>query len=212
MQTTSGLTHNSLLQTLEQWDQQIQFPTRLIACGDAALTLLDIKLSTHTVDFIVPEDVEYELLLDFLPTIGYCYRENALCHEDAPEVLYRFWSGNQTFTVELLDSSLNDANHTEIKSWTHIYLGVLNRIDLIITQLFRGTDADMKDCIAIFKTWQVEAEDLLERYANVSNKDAHPDQRMQTFMTFVEKLVSHRLVTDEFLEKVSREKSVFSLV
>ena len=65
MQTPSGLTHNGLLQTLEQWDRQIQFPTRLIACGDAALTLLDIKLSAQTVDLIVPVDVEYELLLDF---------------------------------------------------------------------------------------------------------------------------------------------------
>lgn len=199
------------MQTLEQWDRQIQFPTRLIACGDAALTLLDIKPSTNTVDYIVPVDVEYELLLDFLPTIGYRYREHGFSHEDIPEAFYRFWSGNQTFTVELLDSPLKENNHTEIKAWHHIYLGVLNWIDLIITQLFRGTDTDREDCIAIFQTWQVEAEDLLERYASVSNRDAHPDRRMQTFMLFVEELVSHHLVTDEFLEKVTREKRQFSL-
>lgn len=200
------MTHEDILQMLAQWDGAIDFSVRLIACGGAALTLLDLKPSTRELDFMVPDQDEYSRLTAFLPNIGYRAQNGSFYHEDRPEIPCRFWSGNRFCAVDLLESPLKDTNHTMIKTWSSVYLGVMNLIDLIIGLLFRDTEADFEDCIAAFKTWKVDAEELLERYAKVSSTAPNPDQRMQQFMTFVEELVAYHLVSDDFLEKVSLRK------
>ena len=63
--TTYRQGKNELLSTLKEWDRLM--PSRakihLIACGGTALTLLGYKESTKDVDFIVPVEKEYELLV-----------------------------------------------------------------------------------------------------------------------------------------------------
>ena len=56
---------NELLSTLKEWDKLMPSRTKihLIACGGTALTLLGYKESTKDVDFIVPVEKEYELLV-----------------------------------------------------------------------------------------------------------------------------------------------------
>ena len=191
-----------LLDTLDNWDSLMNFRVRLIACGGTALTLLNIKDSTKDIDLIVPEANEYDRLMKFLKTLNYRDQGNGLAHEDDPNFIYQFWCGNKVFTTDLLDSPLEAGKHILVKRWSHIYLGALNLIDLIITKMFRGTQLDRADCVAVFATGQVNAEELLERYSKAAPYDLNPKKVMQNFAYLAEKLRELQLISDEFYKKV----------
>ena len=101
-----------------------------------------------------------------------------------------------------MDSPLEEGKHILIKKWTHIYLGALNLIDLIITKMFRGNQVDKDDCIAAFATGQVNAEELLDRYSEAARYDLNPDKVMQNFGSLAEGLSEKQLISDEFYKKV----------
>ena len=65
------LNKHTLLDLLGQWNSFLRRKIHLIACGGTALTLLDIKLSTKDVDFIVPVESEYKYLIKTLKDLGY---------------------------------------------------------------------------------------------------------------------------------------------
>jgi hypothetical protein len=184
----------------------MNFGVQLIACGGTALTLLDLKESTKDIDLVVPVVTEYEKLIKFLSTIGYSEKGGGWAHPDDPLFLYQFWCGKRVFTTELLDSPLDAGKHIVIKEWPHIYLGALNLIDLIITKMFRGTGLDVDDCITVFETRQVNAEELFERYSEAARYDLNPDKMMQNFVSFVDELALRDLVADEFVERVKSDK------
>ncbi|MBE9572429.1 MAG: hypothetical protein IMF11_17520 [Proteobacteria bacterium] len=196
------LTGDKLLQTIDNWDRLLNFRVRLIACGGTALTLLDIKESTKDIDFMVPVIAEYEKLMKFVKSIGYREKGGGLAHPDDPHFLYQFWHGNRVFTTDLLNSPLEAGKHILIKEWRHIYLGALNLVDLIITKMFRGTGVDMEDCIAVFATGQVDAHELLTRYAEAATYDLNPDKMMQNLVVLVDQLASKDLVNAVFVKKV----------
>jgi hypothetical protein len=52
-------------------------------------------------------------------------------------------------TTELLESPLEEGNNTLVKEFSHIYLGVLNDYDIIISKLFRATGVDIEDSLAL---------------------------------------------------------------
>jgi len=191
-----------LLDTLENWDSLMNFRVRLIACGGTALTLLNIKESTKDVDLIVPVKTEYDRLIKFLKALDYYYKGNGLVHDDDPNFIYQIWCGNRVFTTDLLESPLKENNHILIKRWSHIYLGVLNLTDLIITKMFRGTPIDREDCIAAFATGEVNAEKLLERYSEAARFDINPEKVMQNFGYLADGLDEKRLINDKFYQKV----------
>jgi len=196
------LTSSELMATIDNWDELMNFHVRLIACGGTALTLLKIKESTKDIDFVVPVVTEYEKLMKFLKAIGYREKGGGLEHPDDPYFLYQFWSGNRVFTTDLLDSPLDVGKHIVIRKWRHIYLGALNLVDVIITKMFRGTGVDVDDCLAVFETGQVDADELLKRYFEAASYDLNPDKMMQNFIVFADRLVSKDLVSGEFVEKV----------
>lgn len=200
------ITSDRLLDTLDNWDRLMNFGVQLIACGGTALTLLDLKESTKDIDLVVPVVTEYEKLIKFLSTIGYSEKGGGWAHPDDPLFLYQFWCGKRVFTTELLDSPLDAGKHIVIKEWPHIYLGALNLIDLIITKMFRGTGLDVDDCITVFETRQVNAEELFERYSEAARYDLNPDKMMQNFVSFVDELALRDLVADEFVERVKSDK------
>lgn len=195
------LTGDKLLQTIDNWDRLLNFRVRLIACGGTALTLLNIKDSTKDIDFVVPVVAEYERLMKFLEAVGYREKAGGLEHPADPLFLYQFSYGSRVFTTDLLNSPLETGKHILIKELRHIYLGALNLIDLIITKMFRGTGVDVDDCLAVFETGRVDADELLERYAEASSFDLNPDKMMQNFIVFVDRLASKDLVSAEFMEK-----------
>jgi len=180
----------------------MNFRVHLIACGGTALTLLNIKESTKDIDVIVPVDTEYKKLLGFLKAIGYREKGGGLTHPDDPYFLYQFWPGKRVFTTDLLDSPLEEGKHIMIRKYRYIYLGALNLVDLIITKMFRGTSTDLDDCVAVFSTGEVDAEELLERYSEAALYDINPEKMIQNFIIFVEELALKRLVNDDFLRKV----------
>lgn len=191
-----------LMDTLDNWNSLMNFRVRLIACGGTALTLLKIKDSTKDIDFIVPKENEYQRLMKFLRHLNYGDKGGGLVHEDDPNFIYQFWCGNRVFTTDLLDSPLEEGKHILIKKWTHIYLGALNLIDLIITKMFRGNQVDRDDCIAAFATGQVNAEELLDRYSEAARYDLNPDKVMQNLGSLTEGLYEKQLISDEFYRKV----------
>jgi hypothetical protein len=191
-----------LLDTLENWDSLMNFRVRLIACGGTALTLLNIKESTKDIDLIVPEKNEYDKLIKFLMALNYRFKGNGIAHEDDPNFIYQLWCGNRVFTTDLLESPLKGNNHILINRWTHIYLGVLNLTDLIITKMFRGTPADREDCIAAFATGQVKADKLFERYSEAARYDLNPEKVLQNFGYLAEGLHEEQLINDKFYQKV----------
>jgi len=204
MATTSKyrVTGKELIQTIDNWEQLINFKVSLIGCGGTALTLLEIKESTKDIDFIVPIGKEHEKLMKFLRSLGYEEKEGGLAHPDDPLFLYQFWVGNRVFTTHLLDSPLDAGKNIPIKKWRHIYLGVLNLQDLIITKMFRGTQVDMDDCVAAFATSKIDPEELLQRYAEAAKYDLNPEKMIQNFIVFAETLLDKGLVKQSFLEKV----------
>ena len=62
-----------LFRILSAWDALISSRGKihLIACGGTALALLGYKESTKDVDFLVPNEKEYQCLIRFLRQAGY---------------------------------------------------------------------------------------------------------------------------------------------
>lgn len=110
------------------------------------------------------------------------------------------------FTTDLLDSPLGPGKNIPIKKWRHIYLGALNLQDLIITKMFRGTQIDVDDCVAVVTTSKIDPEELLKRYAEAAKYDLNPKKMIQNFIVFAEALLEKGVVTHNFLEKAAAYK------
>lgn len=203
---TTAVTRDDVLQTLERWNHMLNRAIRLIAWGDTALTLLNITPSASEVAFCVPVSEEHAYLLKFLHANGYLSDERGLTHPETPGVWYQFWPGMPLFPTERSACPFEMNPPRPMRNWPHLELSVMDWTDLILTQLFQGTAAGIKHGIAVFKTWQVDAEDLLNRYAQMLTCVPQPEPKLHTFMAFVEKLVSQQLVSDDFLKKVMQEK------
>ena len=54
----------------------------------------------------------------------------------------------------MLTSPLQAGNHTLLKEFSHLYIGILNPYDLIASKLFRGTGVDFEDCLMLVKARQ----------------------------------------------------------
>ena len=169
---------NELLSTLKEWDKFMPGRTKihLIACGGTALTLLGYKESTKDVDFIVPIEKEYDLLIQFLKDAGYKQESGSGWLYPGQKVIYDLYKGKQVFTTELLSSPLEKGGNTKILELKKIYLGVLNSIDWIITKMFRGSSVDREDCIALVKHEAIDLSKLEKRFKETASYDVSEDR------------------------------------
>lgn len=124
----------------------------LIACGGTALTLLGIKESTKDVDFLVPNESEYEYLIKILDQLGYVQVTTSGWGRKGEPYLFDLFRGKRIHTTELLNSPLEPGKNTLIREFSTLYIGVLNHYDLIASKLFRGTSVDFEDCLSLLKT------------------------------------------------------------
>lgn len=148
---------------ISAWDSFFKRRIHLIACGGTALTLLGIKSSSKDIDLIVPDLKEYDYLMQTLEQLGY-KNVTGSGWTRGDGFIFEFFRGKFVHTTELLESPLDEKNHTLIKEFSYIYLGVLNYYDLIITKLFRGDSVDIEDCLALIKARQEEMDlRLLEK-------------------------------------------------
>lgn len=184
-----------LLNTLISWNSFLKKKVHLIACGGTALTLLGIKASTKDIDLLVPNLDEYEYLIKILKQLGYKSVTGWGFSKDNGFV-FDIFRGKKVHTTELLDSPLN--NNILIKELSHIYLGVLNYYDLIISKIFRSTQVDIEDCVALLKNKQrdINLNELKERFYKTASFDIAEDRVIKNLEHFL-KLLKKSKITDE---------------
>lgn len=144
-----------LLDRISAWDGFLKRKVHLIACGGTALTLLDVKASTKDIDLLVPNEDEFDYLISILKQLGYKSASGWGWSRD-DGFIFDLFRGDSIHTTQLLESPLEKGNNILFKEFNHIYLGVLNHYDMIISKLFRGTDIDNEDCLALLKAKKSE--------------------------------------------------------
>ena len=176
-----------LLEILSIWDSYLSRKIRLVACGGTALTLLHIKESTKDIDLIVPQVSEYKYLLKTLINLGYSQKTSFGWGKD-DGFIFDFYCGNKVYTTGLLESPLQEGNNISIKEFAHIYLGVLNYYDLIITKIFRSASIDIEDSLALFKKkyLEIDIKKLQARYSETSSYDISDEKNMRNFKYFLD--------------------------
>jgi len=158
------LNKQTLLDVLGQWNVFVKRKVHLIACGGTALTLLDIKPSTKDVDFLVPIESEYKYLIRIFRDLGYQQTTGSGWQKKGDLFIFDLFPGKRIHTTELLESSLEEGNHILLKEFSYLYIGILNEYDLLVSKLFRGTDVDFEDCLALVKAKKQEIDiKLFER-------------------------------------------------
>lgn len=140
---------NLLLGYLTRWDTFLKRKVHCIACGGTAMTLLGIKASTKDVDFMVPEKKEYDYLIRTIRRLGYKNVRGWGWARLGEPFIFDLFPGNRIHTTELLNSPLEEGRHTLVKELAHVYLGVLNDYDLIVSKLFRGETVDFEDTLQL---------------------------------------------------------------
>ncbi len=175
-----------LLARLADWDSFLRRRVRLIACGGTALTLLNIKPSTKDIDLIVPDIGEYDYLLRTLGQLGYeSVSGSGLRRGD--DFVFDLFRGPRVHTTDLLESPLEAKNHIFIQEYNHIYLGVLNFYDLLISKLFRGASTDIEDCLALMqkKGKEMDLKIFEQRFRETASFDISEDKVLKNLEYFL---------------------------
>lgn len=170
-----------LLSYLAQWDTFLKRKVHCIACGGTAMTLLGVKASTRDVDFMVPDKKEYDYLIRTIRQLGYKnVRGNGWARDDEP-FIFDLFAGNRIHTTELLDNPLERGRHTLIKEFAHIYLGVLNDYDLIVSKLFRGDAVDFEDTLQLMAAHKdsIDFRKLKEHFLEMLNYHTVGEERVK---------------------------------
>ncbi len=163
---------DGLLNTLRGWNGFLKKKVHLIACGGTAMTLIGVKASTKDVDFVVPTESEYEYLIKIISSIGYKQASGYGWAKDNG-FIFDLFKGKKVFTTELLDFPLEEGRNIFLTEFSSIYVGILNYYDLMISKLFRGTNVDMEDCLALFKNKQEEIDiaEFVHRFKETASYD-----------------------------------------
>jgi len=185
----------ALLNTLAGWDGFLKKRVHLIACGGTALTLRGVKESTKDVDLLVPGEGEHEHLVKVLDTLGY-KRVTHYGWAKEKGFIFDLFKGKTVYTTELLDSPLNEGNNILIKEFSRIYLCALNTYDLIITKIFRGTEVDTEDRLALIraKKKDIVFGRLKERFRETATYEIRPDKVNRNFDLFLTRLAKEGLI------------------
>ncbi len=167
----------SLLDRISAWDSFLKRKVHLIACGGTAITFLGVKESTKDIDLIVPNVGEHKYLISTLQELGY-KSVTGWGWARGDGFVFDLFRGKFVHTTELLNSPLEKGNHILIKEFNHIYLGVLNYYDIIISKLFRGTQIDNEDCLALLKSRrkEIDLKSMKERFKKTASYDVSEDR------------------------------------
>ena len=183
-----------LLDRISAWDGFLKRKVHLIACGGTAMTLSGVKASTKDIDLLVPDEDEYDYLLNILKQLGYKSASGwGWSREDG--FIFDLFRGNSILTTQLLESSLKEGNHMLVKEFSRIYLGVLNYYDIIISKLFRGTAVDNEDCLSLLKAKKSEIDlvKLEKRFRQTASYDVSEEAVIKNWELFL-RLVKNEVV------------------
>ncbi len=128
---------------------------------------------------MVPIEVEYEYLIKTLKQLGYQSRTGAGWKTPDDPYIFDLYRGKKIHTTELLESPLKAGQHKLIKEWQHLYIGVLNHYDLLISKIFRASSVDVEDCLMLYQTKRKEIDfnELENRYKETAQYH-EPQKRM----------------------------------
>ncbi len=163
----------TLLDVMGQWNRFLKRKIHLVACGGTAMTLLQVKPSTKDVDFMVPRTGEHGYLIKVLKTLGYEQVTGSGWQRKGDIFRFDLFEGNRIHTTELLESPLEPGNHTLLKEYSRLYIGILNEYDLIASKLMRGTTVDSEDCLMLMKSirHRIDIERLVNHYRELASYD-----------------------------------------
>jgi hypothetical protein len=179
----------SLLDRIGNWNDFLKRTVHLIACGGTAMTLLGLKYSTKDIDLMVPKVNEHTYLVETLKQLGY-KSASGWGWSRGDGFVFDLFRGKAVHTTELIESPLAPENHTLVKEFSQIYLGVLNYYDIIITKLFRGTEVDNEDCLVLVKnkSQEIDLRRLEERLRKTASYDVSEGKVIQNWEYFVKLL------------------------
>ncbi len=143
------LNKSRLLEILGEWNHFLKRKVHLIACGGTAMTLMGVKSSTKDVDFIVPRVREHDYLTKQLKALGYKQVTGSGWKRTGEGFQFDIFRGNCIHTTELLKSPLEEGKHSLLKEFSHLFIGILNDYDLVVSKLMRGTTVDFEDCLSL---------------------------------------------------------------
>ena len=142
--------------------------------------------STKDIDLLVPNEDEHGYLVNILQQLGYKSASGwGWSREDG--FIFDLFRGNSIHTTQLLESSLKEENHTLVKEFSRVYLGVLNYYDIIISKLFRGTNVDNEDCLFLLKAKRSEINlaTLEKRFRETASYDVSEGAVMKNLEHFL---------------------------
>lgn len=175
-----------LLDRISAWDGFLKRKVHLIACGGTAMTLLGVKASTKDIDLLVPNEDEHDYLVNILRQLGYKSVSGwGWAREDG--FIFDLFRGNSIHTTQLLESPLEKGNNSLFKEFNHIYLGILNYYDIIISKLFRGTGVDNEDCLLLLKAkrGEIDLAKLEKRFRETAGYDVSEGAVMKNLEHFL---------------------------
>lgn len=174
------------MEEISAWDGFLKKKVYLIACGGTAMTLLGIKASTKDIDLLIPNEKDHQYLIGILQQLGY-KSVSGWGWARGGGFIFDLFRGNTVHTTQLLESPLEEGNNTLIKEFNHIYLGVLNYEDIIISKLFRGTSIDNEDCLALLKDRkdEISLDELSKRYYETASYDISQDKVIKNWEYFL---------------------------
>jgi len=152
-----------LFDELRIWGEDLPSPVRLVTCGGTALALLDLKLSTKDIDFLVPDLKEYETLTGYFRSLGW-EGSGARWVRPGGEFIFDVFRGRVVYITELLDDPLVPGQHIPIGDYGRVALSALNLLDVACTKLVRCTGVDLDDCLEVIRTGRVTPRELAERF------------------------------------------------
>lgn len=175
-----------LLDSISAWDSFLKRKVHLIACGGTAMTLLGVKSSTKDIDLLVPNEKEHKYLVDTLQQLGYV-SVSGWGWARGKGFTFDLFRGNLVHTTQLLESPLKEGNNLPIKEFNHIYLGVLNYYDIIISKLFRGSTIDNEDCLALLKSKRkdMDLKRLEKRFKETASYDVSEEKITKNWNNFL---------------------------
>ncbi len=184
----------NLLEELAGWNAFLKRRVHVIACGGTALTMLGIKASTKDIDFMVPDLAEHAYLVKTPTDLGYRRVTGSGFSRDG-RFIFDLFRGNRIHTTELLDTPLRDGGHVLYKEFTYLYVGILNVYDLMISKLFRGTETDFEDCLALVTARQdaIILNAFEKRYRETATYDVATEKMLGTLELFLQLAKKERL-------------------
>jgi hypothetical protein len=107
---------------------------------------------------MVPEEREHDYLTKQLKALGYRKVTGSGWKRTGEDFQFDLFQGNRIHTTELLNSPLEKGRPSILMEYSHLYIGILNDYDLIVSKLMRGTPVDFEDCLNLAEAHRPEIE------------------------------------------------------